>query len=90
MSRGNSKFARRPTSIFSGTTSPHYSKVLKAIAGKPALMFNTGEITWLSPTEVEISCGYYEGVLSSSLVFCRVQKTGGSWKVTREVRKYIS
>jgi hypothetical protein len=53
-------------------------------------MFNTGAIKWVSPTEVEIAGGYYEGILSASGNTYYLEKDDGKWKVLKDVLHWIS
>ena len=54
------------------------------------LMFNVGDIKWISPTEVEVTGGYYEHGLSSSGNVYRLKHDGGVWKVIGDTMEWIS
>ncbi len=58
--------------------------------GESGLIFNVGEIRWISETEVEVDGGYYEAGLSSSGNTYFLKKRDGKWVVYRNVMHWIS
>lgn len=69
--------------------SPEMGVVDKA-SGERGLIFETGQIKWLSRTQAEITGGYYEGNMSASKSTFTVVKQSGKWVVVKEKREGIS
>jgi hypothetical protein len=64
--------------------------VSRAQVAGSGLIFNVTDIKWLSPSEVEVSGGYYEGGLSSSGDVYRVKLIEGVWRVVEDRMDWIS
>ena len=64
--------------------------VIDKETGASGLIFNTGDIQWVSDTEVEVSGGYYEASLSASGNVYSLKKVNGIWTVIKEKMTWIS
>lgn len=64
--------------------------VIDRTSGGPGLLFDTGAISWISGTEMQVDGGYYEAPLSSSGNSFRLKKVDGKWLVVQERMKWIS
>jgi len=58
--------------------------------GRSGLIFTTGDIKWVPPTQAEISGGYYEGNMSASGNTYYRDKIDGKWRVIKVVVRWIS
>gem|GEM_PF-3393868 len=58
--------------------------------GERGLLFDLGEIRWISDDTVEIDGGYYEGGLSASGNTYFLKKKTGKWIVERDRMHWIS
>ena len=64
--------------------------VTDKITGERGLIFNVGEIQWISDREVQVSGGYFEAGLSASGNTFYLRKKNGKWEVQREKMHWIS
>jgi hypothetical protein len=58
--------------------------------GEIGLVFNVGDIRWISDEEVEVSGGYFEAGLSASGSTYQLRKIKGKWTVRSEEMHWIS
>jgi hypothetical protein len=58
--------------------------------GESGLLFQIGDIRWISEEQVEVDGGYFEAGLSASGNTYYVERKNGQWIVMRDVMHWIS